>query len=124
MQAIDHASVNTLRFLAADQVEKAKSGHPGFPLGTAPLMYTLWDRFMHYNPKDPNWFNRDRFVLSPGHGSALLYAMLHLAGYDVSMEELKTSVNGVAKLRGILNMVIQQVLMRLQVRWDMVLQWV
>ena len=62
MQAIDHASVNTLRFLAADQVEKAKSGHPGFPLGTAPLMYTLWDRFMHYNPKDPNWFNRDRFV--------------------------------------------------------------
>lgn len=52
MQAIDHASVNTLRFLAADQVEKAKSGHPGFPLGTAPLMYTLWDRFMHYNPKD------------------------------------------------------------------------
>lgn len=89
MQAIDHASVNTLRFLAADQVEKAKSGHPGFPLGTAPLMYTLWDRFMHYNPKDPNWFNRDRFVLSPGHGSALLYAMLHLAGYDVSMEELK-----------------------------------
>ena len=64
MQAIDHASVNTLRFLAADQVEKAKSGHPGFPLGTAPLMYTLWDRFMHYNPKDPNWFNRDRFVLS------------------------------------------------------------
>ena len=113
MQAIDHASVNTLRFLAADQVEKAKSGHPGFPLGTAPLMYTLWDRFMHYNPKDPNWFNRDRFVLSPGHGSALLYAMLHLAG-----------VNGAAKLRGILNMVIQQVLMRLQVRWDMVLQWV
>ena len=89
MQAIDHASVNTLRFLAADQVEKAKSGHPGFPLGTAPLMYTLWDRFMHYNPKDPNWFNRDRFILSPGHGSALLYAMLHLAGYDVSMEELK-----------------------------------
>lgn len=123
MQAIDHASVNTLRFLAADQVEKAKSGHPGFPLGTAPLMYTLWDRFMRYNPKDPNWFNRDRFVLSPGHGSALLYAMLHLAGYDVSMEELKTSVNGAAKLRGILNMVIQQVLMRLQARWDMVLQW-
>lgn len=89
MQAIDHASVNTLRFLAADQVEKAKSGHPGFPLGTAPLMYTLWDRFMHYNPKDPNWFNRDRFILSPGHGSALLYAMLHLAGYDLSLEELK-----------------------------------
>ena len=89
MQAIDQASVNTLRFLAADQVEKAKSGHPGFPLGTAPLMYTVWDRFMHYNPKDPNWFNRDRFILSPGHGSALLYAMLHLAGYDLSLEDLQ-----------------------------------
>ena len=89
MQTIDQACVNTLRFLAADQVETAKSGHPGFPLGTAPLMYTLWDRFMNYNPADPNWFNRDRFILSPGHGSALLYAMLHLAGYDLSMEELK-----------------------------------
>lgn len=89
MQKIDQACVNTLRFLAADQVEKAKSGHPGFPLGTAPLMYTVWDRFMNYNPADPNWFNRDRFILSPGHGSALLYAMLHLAGYDLPMEELK-----------------------------------
>ena len=62
MQTIDQACVNTLRFLAADQVEKAKSGHPGFPLGTAPLMYTIWDRFMNYNPADPNWFNRDRFI--------------------------------------------------------------
>lgn len=89
MQTIDQACVNTLRFLAADQVEKAKSGHPGFPLGTAPLMYTIWDRFMNYNPADPNWFNRDRFILSPGHGSALMYAMLHVAGYDLPMEELK-----------------------------------
>ena len=89
MQKIDQACVNTLRFLAADQVEKAKSGHPGFPLGTAPLMYTIWDRFMNYNPADPQWFNRDRFILSPGHGSALLYAMLHLAGYDLSLDELK-----------------------------------
>lgn len=89
MQKIDQACVNTLRFLAADQVEKAKSGHPGFPLGTAPLMYTIWDRFMSYNPANPNWFNRDRFILSPGHGSALLYAMLHLAGYDLPMEELQ-----------------------------------
>ena len=89
MQKIDQACVNTLRFLAADQVEKAKSGHPGFPLGTAPLMYTIWDRYMSYNPANPNWFNRDRFILSPGHGSALLYAMLHLAGYDLSLEELK-----------------------------------
>lgn len=89
MQTIDQVAVNTLRFLSIDEVEKAKSGHPGFPLGTAPLMYTVWDRFMNHNPKDPNWFNRDRFILSPGHGSALYYAMLHLAGYDVSIEQLK-----------------------------------
>lgn len=89
MQTIDQVAVNTLRFLSIDEVERAKSGHPGFPLGTAPLMYTVWDRFMNYNPKDPNWFNRDRFILSPGHGSALYYAMLHLAGYDVSIEQLK-----------------------------------
>lgn len=89
MQTIDQVAVNTLRFLSIDEVEKAKSGHPGFPLGTAPLMYTVWDRFMNYNPKDPNWFNRDRFILSPGHGSALYYAMLHMAGYDVSIEQLK-----------------------------------
>lgn len=89
MATIHEACVQTLRFLAADEVEKAKSGHPGFPLGTAPLMYTLWDKFMRHNPADPKWFNRDRFVLSPGHGSALLYAMLHLAGYDVSLDDLK-----------------------------------
>ena len=90
MATIHEACVQTLRFLAADEVEKAKSGHPGFPLGTAPLMYTFWDKFMRYNPADPRWFNRDRFVLSPGHGSALLYAMLHLAGYDISLDDLKS----------------------------------
>ena len=89
MKNLDQACVNTLRFLAVDQVEKAKSGHPGFPLGTAPLMYTIWDRFMNYNPANPDWFNRDRFILSPGHGSALMYAMLHVAGYDLSIEDLK-----------------------------------
>jgi len=89
MGTIQCTCVQTLRFLAADEVEKAKSGHPGFPLGTAPLMYTFWDKFIRYNPANPKWFNRDRFVLSPGHGSALLYAMLHLAGYDVSLDDLK-----------------------------------
>lgn len=89
MQKLDQACVNTLRFLAVDQVEKAKSGHPGFPLGTAPLMYTIWNRFMNYNPVNPAWFNRDRFILSPGHGSALMYAMLHVAGYDLSIDDLK-----------------------------------
>lgn len=90
MSMIQETCVQTLRLLAADEVEKAKSGHPGFPLGTAPLMFTLWDKFMRYNPADPKWFNRDRFVLSPGHGSALLYAMLHLAGYDISIDDLKS----------------------------------
>lgn len=89
MQAIDKQCVNTLRFLAADAVEKAKSGHPGIALGTASLMYAFWDGFMHYNPANPQWFNRDRFVMSPGHGSALVYAMLHLAGYQVSLDDLK-----------------------------------
>lgn len=89
MKNIDTESINTLRFLSIDEVQAANSGHPGLPLGTAPLMYTLWDRFMKYNPENPNWFNRDRFILSPGHGSALLYAMLHVAGYDLSLDDLK-----------------------------------
>ena len=89
MENIDTESINTLRFLSIDEVQAANSGHPGLPLGTAPLMYTIWDRFMKYNPENPNWFDRDRFVLSPGHGSALLYAMLHVAGYDLSLEDLK-----------------------------------
>jgi transketolase len=89
MKKIDQESIQTLRFLSIDEVQAANSGHPGLPLGTAPLMYTIWDRFMKYNPADPAWFNRDRFILSPGHGSALLYAMLHLAGYGISLDDLK-----------------------------------
>ena len=89
MKTIDRTAISTLRFLSVDAVEKANSGHPGFPLGTAPLMYTLWDKFIKYNPGDPQWFNRDRFILSSGHGSALLYSMLHLAGFDLSLEDLK-----------------------------------
>jgi transketolase len=86
---LEQLAVNTIRMLAADMVEKACSGHPGMPLGTAPMAYLLWTRFMHYNPSDPLWANRDRFVLSAGHGSALLYAMLHLTGYDLSLEDIK-----------------------------------
>ncbi len=85
----DQLCVNTIRFLAVDAVEKARSGHPGMPLGTAPMAYVLWDRFLRHNPTNPNWFNRDRFVLSAGHGSALLYALLHLYGYDLPMEEIQ-----------------------------------
>jgi transketolase len=86
---LDESCINTLRFLAVDAVEKAKSGHPGLPLGAAPMAYVLWDRFLHHNPANPQWPNRDRFVLSAGHGSALLYALLHVTGYDLPMEELK-----------------------------------
>ncbi len=87
--ALDELCVNTLRFLAVDAVEQARSGHPGLPLGAAPMAYVLWDRFLRHNPRDPSWFNRDRFVLSAGHGSALLYALLHLTGYDLPLDELK-----------------------------------
>lgn len=89
MNRIDELCVNTLRFLAVDAVEKAKSGHPGLPLGAAPIAYVLWDRFLKHSPANPAWFNRDRFVLSAGHGSALLYALIHMTGYDLPLEELK-----------------------------------
>src|SRR5579875_2605776 len=72
-----------------DAVEAAKNGHPGLPMGAAPMAYVLFDRFLRHNPKDPRWPNRDRFVLSAGHGSMLLYGMLHLTGYDLSLEELR-----------------------------------
>ena len=89
MNKLDELCVNTLRFLAVDAVEEAKSGHPGLPLGAAPMAYVLWDRFLRHNPKNPQWINRDRFILSAGHGSALLYSLLHVYGYDLPMEELK-----------------------------------
>jgi len=89
MSQIDQICVNTLRFLAVDAVEQAKSGHPGLPLGAAPMAYVLWDRFLKHNPSQPRWVDRDRFVLSAGHGSALLYALLHSYGYGLSIEDLK-----------------------------------
>jgi len=89
MTDMDTTCVNTLRFLAVDSVEKAKSGHPGLPLGAAPMAYVLWDRFLRHNPAHPDWPNRDRFILSAGHGSALLYALLHVTGYDLPLEELQ-----------------------------------
>lgn len=73
---IDQLSINTVRMLSMDQINQANSGHPGLPLGAAPMAYTLWTRVMNHNPKDSKWFNRDRFVLSAGHGSALLYSLL------------------------------------------------
>jgi len=86
---LDQLCINTIRFLAVDGVEKAKSGHPGMPMGAAPMAYVLWDRIMKYDPLKPHWPNRDRFVLSAGHGSMLLYSLLHLTGYDLPLSELE-----------------------------------
>ncbi|HLB28083.1 MAG TPA: transketolase, partial [Dehalococcoidales bacterium] len=86
---IEELSINTIRFLAVDMVQQANSGHPGAPMGMAPMAYVLWTKFLKHNPTDPAWPDRDRFILSAGHASALLYSMLHLTGYDLPMEELK-----------------------------------
>lgn len=86
----DSVAINTIRFLSADAIQKANSGHPGLPMGTAALAYALWVKHLTHNPKNPAWPNRDRFVLSGGHGSMLLYALLHLTGYDLSLEDIKS----------------------------------
>ncbi len=86
---LDQLSINTIRMLAADGVQKANSGHPGMPMGAAAMAYVLWTKFLHHNPKNPSWPNRDRFVLSAGHGSMLLYSLLHLTGYDLPLEQLQ-----------------------------------
>jgi transketolase len=86
---LDQLAINTIRFLSVDAVQKANSGHPGLPMGAAPMAYVLWTRFLRHNPANPHWFNRDRFVLSAGHGSMLLYSLLHLTGYDLPLEQIK-----------------------------------
>jgi len=85
----DILSINTIRLLAAEGVQKAKSGHPGMPMGTAPIAYTLWAKHMKHNPTDTKWADRDRFVLSAGHGSMLIYSLLHVFGYEMPLDELK-----------------------------------
>ncbi|HWF89465.1 MAG TPA: transketolase [Pyrinomonadaceae bacterium] len=86
---LDQLCINTIRALTLDAVQKAESGHPGLPLGAAPMAYVLWTRFLRHNPRNPKWENRDRFLLSAGHGSMLLYSLLHLTGYDLALDELK-----------------------------------
>ncbi len=86
---LDNLSINTIRFLSIDAVQKANSGHPGLPMGAAPFAYVLWTRFLKHNPSNPKWFDRDRFVLSAGHGSMLLYSLLYLTGYDLPLEQIK-----------------------------------
>src|SRR5699024_8003796 len=88
-QQIDQLAINTIRTLSIDAIEKAKSGHPGLPMGAAPMAYTLWAKHMNHNPSKPRWFNRDRFVLSAGHGSMLFSILLHLSGYYLPMDEIK-----------------------------------
>lgn len=88
-QTLEELCINTIRILSADAVQNANSGHPGMPMGAAAMAYTLWNGFLKHNPKDPNWFDRDRFVLSAGHGSMLLYSLLYLTGYDLPLEEIK-----------------------------------
>src|SRR5437667_10950347 len=86
---LDQLCINTIRTLSLDAVQKAESGHPGLPLGAAPMAYVLWTRFLRHNPKNPKWENRDRFLLSAGHGCMLLYSLLYLTGYDLSLDEIK-----------------------------------
>src|SRR6478609_6353995 len=87
--ALDELCINTLRFLSIDAVQKANSGHPGMPMGAAPMAYVLWTHFLKHNPANPGWVDRDRFILSAGHGSMLLYSLLHVSGYDVSREQIR-----------------------------------
>ena len=86
---LDELCINTIRTLSIDAVQKANSGHPGLPMGAAAAAYVLWTRFLRHNPSDPSWPDRDRFVLSAGHGSMLLYSLLHLTGYDLPLEQIK-----------------------------------
>ncbi|MCX6340811.1 MAG: transketolase, partial [Fimbriimonadales bacterium] len=87
--SLDLMSVNTIRGLSMDGVQKANSGHPGLPLGAAPMAYALWQNHLKHHPLQPKWFDRDRFILSAGHGSMLIYSLLHLTGYDLSIDDLK-----------------------------------
>ena len=89
LSELDEKCIQTIRFLSLDAVQKAKSGHPGMPMGMAPAAYTLWMKYLRFNPANPRWLGRDRFVLSAGHGSMLLYSLLYLTGYDLSLDDLK-----------------------------------
>lgn len=89
MEAIEQLGINTVRVLSADAVQKANSGHPGTPMGLAAIGHVLWTRFMNYNPKDSQWPNRDRFILSCGHACMLQYSYLYLTGYDLTMDDIK-----------------------------------
>ena len=88
-EGLHKLAVDTIKFLSIDAIEAAKSGHPGLPMGAADFSFILWSRYLKHDPRDPHWADRDRFVLSGGHGSMLLYSLLHLSGYDLSLDEIK-----------------------------------
>jgi transketolase len=98
--AAEELRINTIRFLVVDAVEKAKSGHPGAPMGAASVAYVLWDSFLRHNPANPQWCNRDRFLLSAGHASMLLYALLYLTGYDLTLDDIKNFRQWAPRRRG------------------------
>ena len=89
MDVVDQKAVDALRFMSIDMIEKAQSGHPGITIDAAPMAYVLWEKFLNFNPEDDKWLNRDRFVLSAGHGSALLYSLLHFNKFDVTLDDIK-----------------------------------
>lgn len=111
---------SAIRALAMDAVQKANSGHPGMPMGMAEIAEVLWNHHMRHNPTNPDWVDRDRFVLSNGHGSMLIYALLHLTGYDLSIEDIKISVSFIPKLQDTLNTATPPVWKPPQGRWDKV----
>ena len=94
MNTIDNLAINSIRILSADAIQKANSGHPGLPLGSAPMAYELWAHHMNHNPANPEWANRDRFILSGGHGSMLLYSLLHLFGYGLTKDQAVATLSG------------------------------
>ena len=104
MSSMHTTMANAIRALAMDAVQQANSGHPGMPMGMAEIAVALWSQHLKHNPQNPKWIDRDRFVLSNGHGSMLLYALLHLTGYDLPMSELKNLDNCIAKHQAIPNM--------------------
>ena len=108
---------NAIRALSMDAVQKAKSGHPGAPMGMADIAEVLWNDFMSHNPSNPQWFDRDRFVLSNGHGSMLIYSLLHLTGYDVSIEDIRASASCTRKQRATLSTATARVLRLLLAHW-------
>ncbi len=102
-ETIEQQGINTVRILAADAVQKANSGHPGTPMGLAPVGHVLWAEIMNYNPQNPEWANRDRFILSCGHACMLQYSFLYLTGYPITLDDIKKSGNCTVKRLGILN---------------------